>query len=115
MQTQLPLIMQQHENTHDGDLAVQAAQPKLKEPSMYQVIMLNDDYTPMDFVVLVLQEFFYKSADEAMQIMLAVHNQGQAVCGVFTKDVAETKAVIVNQYAREQQHPLLCKIAPISD
>lgn len=82
---------------------------------MFQVIMLNDDYTPMEFVVEVLQRFFHKSPEEATQIMLAVHTKGSAVCAVYTKDIAETKSALVNQYARECQHPLMCEIAPATD
>ncbi len=95
---------------YDGDLAVEEAKPKLKPPPQYRVIIHNDDYTPMDFVVHVLELFFYMNREKATQIMLAVHTNGKAVCGVFTRDIAETKAAQVNQYAREQQHPLLCEI-----
>lgn len=91
-------------------LAVQEAKPKLQVPPMYKVILLNDDYTPMDFVVEVLEVFFNMNREMATKIMLAVHTQGSAVCGVFTRDIAETKAMQVNQYARESQHPLLCEI-----
>ncbi|GGM23373.1 hypothetical protein GCM10009425_37770 [Pseudomonas asuensis] len=72
--------------------------------------MFNDDYTPMEFVVEVLEKFFSMNREQATQIMLVVHTQGKAVCGVFTRDIAETKAMQVNQYARESQHPLLCEI-----
>ena len=98
-----------------GDLAVESAKPKLKPPSMYRVVMLNDDYTPMEFVVEVLQMFFAMGREQATQIMLAVHTQGRAVCGVFTRDIAETKAAQVNQYAQENQHPLLCEIEQVAD
>ncbi|MCC6075568.1 ATP-dependent Clp protease adapter ClpS [Pseudomonas sp. GCM10022188] len=91
-------------------LAVQEAKPALKAPSMYKVILLNDDYTPMDFVVEILEGFFAMDREKATQVMLAVHTQGKAVCGVYTRDIAETKAMQVNQYARECQHPLLCEI-----
>ena len=94
----------------DGDVSVAEAKPKLKRPSMYKVIMLNDDYTPMDFVVEVLVKFFGMSQEKATQIMMTVHTEGRAVCGVFTRDIAETKAALANQYARENQHPLLCEI-----
>ena len=100
---------------YDGDLAVEEAKPKLKPPPLYRVIIYNDDYTPMDFVVHVLELFFYMTREQATQIMLAVHTKGKAVCGVFTRDIAETKAAQVNQYAREQQHPLLCEIEAESD
>jgi ATP-dependent Clp protease adaptor protein ClpS len=80
--------------------------PKTKKPAMYKVIMLNDDYTPMEFVVLVLQEFFRKSQEEATNIMLHVHQRGVGVCGVYTYEVAETKATQVMELARKNQHPL---------
>lgn len=94
----------------DGDVAVQEEKPRLKRPPMYKVVMLNDDYTPMDFVVEVLEMFFSMTREQATRIMLQVHTQGKAVCGVFSRDIAETKAAQVNQYARENQHPLLCEI-----
>lgn len=82
----------------------------IKAPSMYKVILNNDDYTPMDFVVDVLQRFFPYDVDRAMQLMLMVHHQGKAICGVFTAEVAETKADLVNRHAREHEHPLLCTL-----
>ncbi|KJS36736.1 MAG: Clp protease ClpS [Rhodospirillaceae bacterium BRH_c57] len=84
--------------------------PKTKKPSMYKVLMLNDDYTPMEFVVHVLERFFSKNRDEATQIMLHVHQRGVGVCGVFTYEVAETKVTQVMDLARQQQHPLQCTI-----
>lgn len=87
--------------------------PKLDRPSMYQVFLLNDDYTPMDFVVIVLQQFFAKSYPLAVKIMLEVHHQGKGVCGVFTRDVAETKVAQVNEFAKLNDHPLLCKMEKI--
>lgn len=99
------------DNEHsDGGLVVQEAKPKLKKPPMYKVVLLNDDYTPMEFVVEVLEIFFKMGREKATQIMLTVHTSGKAVCGVFTRDIAETKAAQVNQYARDNQHPLLCEI-----
>jgi ATP-dependent Clp protease adaptor protein ClpS len=97
----------------EDDLLVAPLKPALKCPSMFQVIMLNDDYTPMDFVVEVLLSFFGMNEEKATQIMLAVHTQGQAVCGVFTRDIAETKAALVNQYSAESGHPLLCEIKQV--
>jgi ATP-dependent Clp protease adaptor protein ClpS len=99
----------------DGDLAVQDAQPKVKNPPLYKVILLNDDYTPMEFVVEVLEMFFRMSREQATQVMLAVHTQGKGVCGIYTRDIAETKAGEVNRYARENQHPLLCEIEATGD
>ena len=94
----------------EGDVAVAPAKTELKPPARYQVILMNDDFTTMDFVVDVLKNFFSMSEEQATQIMLTVHTQGKAICGVYSKDVAETKTQQVNQYAREQGHPLLCKI-----
>lgn len=95
----------------DGSgVAVQEAKPALKPPAMYKVILHNDDYTPMDFVVEVLEHFFAMNREKATRVMLAVHTEGRAVCGVYPRDIAETKAMQVNQHARECQHPLLCEI-----
>ena len=93
---------------NDGGLAVQEAKPKLKKPPLYKVMLLNDDFTPMDFVVEILKDYFYMNEDRATQVMLQVHTQGVGVCGTYTKDVAETKVHIVNDYSRENHHPLLC-------
>ncbi|WP_444913975.1 ATP-dependent Clp protease adapter ClpS [Microbulbifer sp. TRSA007] len=94
----------------DGGLALEEAPPQLKRPPMYKVIMLNDDYTPMDFVVETLELFFSVNRERATQLMLQVHTRGKAVCGVYTRDIAETKAAQVNQFAQENEHPLLCEI-----
>lgn len=80
----------------------------LDRPPMYQVVLLNDDYTPMDFVVMVLELFFGMSRERATRIMLQVHTRGRGVCGVYTREVAETKVAQVNEFARSHQHPLLC-------
>jgi len=82
---------------------------------LYSVLMMNDDYTPMEFVVHVLQQFFGMSTEQATQVMLTVHTKGSAVCGVYTKDVAETKSQLVNQYSQENEHPLICTIEPQDD
>jgi ATP-dependent Clp protease adaptor protein ClpS len=84
--------------------------PKTKKPSMYKVLMLNDDYTPMEFVVHVLERFFGKSREDATRIMLHVHRRGVGVCGVYTYEVAETKVTQVVDYARKHQHPLQCTL-----
>ena len=103
--------MGNHEHTdHDEGLAVQERRPKLARPPMYKVIILNDDYTPMDFVVEILKSFFHKSREEASEIMLLVHNTGRGLCGVYTRDVAETKVAQVNDYSRSNEHPLLCTL-----
>lgn len=94
----------------DQELVLERAKPKLERPSMYKVVMLNDDYTPMDFVVMVLEGFFSMSSELAVQKMLEIHEKGSAICGVFTKDIAETKAAQVNDYSRQNEHPLLCKV-----
>ena len=94
-------------SNNDG-LALEEAKPKLKRPPMYKVVLHNDDYTPMDFVVEVLETFFVLSREKATQIMLHVHTRGKGVCGIFTRDVAETKVAQVNEYSRKHQHPLLC-------
>ena len=83
---------------------------RTKQPTPYRVLMLNDDYTPMEFVVLVLQRFFSMSIEDATRVMLQVHQQGVAVCGVFTYEVAETKVTQVIDFARENQHPLQCTL-----
>ena len=84
--------------------------PKTKKPSMYKVLMLNDDYTPMEFVVFVLEQFFGKNREEATQIMLHVHRRGVGICGVYTYDIAETKVNQVMDLARKEQHPLQCTL-----
>ena len=95
----------------DG-LVVQEARPQLKKPTLYKVILLNDDYTPMEFVVRVLEKFFHKNREEATRIMLHVHTRGLGICGVFTREVAETKVRQVTIYAQENQHPLQCTMEP---
>ena len=100
---------------HEDDTVVEESRPKLKKPRMFQAVLLNDDYTPMEFVVELIEQFFYKSRENATQIMLKIHTEGKGVCGVYTEDVAETKAAVVNQYAMDHQHPLLCQIEPCND
>ena len=86
------------------------AKPKAKRPNLYRVLILNDDYTPMEFVVHVLEKFFQKDIEAATKIMLHVHHHGIGECGVFTYEIAETKAAQVNDYSRKHQHPLLCTL-----
>jgi ATP-dependent Clp protease adaptor protein ClpS len=102
---------------HDHDLgtAVATAPPEVARPPMYQVVLLNDDYTPMDFVVSVLQLFFSMNREKATQVMLHVHTRGKGVCGVFTREVAETKVTQVNEFSRKHQHPLLCTLEKVSE
>lgn len=89
--------------------------PKTKKPPLYRVIVLNDDYTPMEFVVYVLQAFFDFDRDKAQQIMLAIHTHGKGVCGIFTKEVAETKSMQVNNFAKENEHPLVSDIEQVEE
>ena len=109
---QLPLLMSsdQVDIEHDEDVLLAPEEPKLEIPSMYNVVMFNDDFTPMEFVVEVLETLFNKDREAATRGMLTGHTMGKAVCGSYTRDIAETKAAQVNQYARESQHPLLCEI-----
>lgn len=105
----------EHDDDQDGDLAVENARPALKKPPLYQVLLLNDDFTPMEFVVEVLQTFFYMDKEKATQVMLTVHTEGKAVCGVYPRDIAETKMTQVNDFSRANQHPLLCQIQAADD
>jgi ATP-dependent Clp protease adaptor protein ClpS len=90
------------------DLLLEEAKPKLRKPPLYKVFLLNDDFTPMEFVVAVLKTFFNMDDEKATQVMLHVHTKGIGVCGVFSKDIAETKVRQVNDFSRNHQHPLLC-------
>ena len=94
-----------NDHSNDGDVVLDE-RVKTKKPSMYRILMLNDDYTPMEFVVMVLQRFFGHNHDSARRIMLHVHERGVGVCGVFTYEVAETKAAQVMNFARQNEHPL---------
>ena len=96
----------EHHPNHD--LAVEEARPRLKEPPLYRVVLLNDDYTPMEFVVEVLEGIFGMQRTRATQVMLEVHTKGKGICGVFGFDIAETKVAQVMNTAKQQQHPLLC-------
>lgn len=100
-------------DTEQGTLALEYEKPALQQPGKYQVVALNDDYTPMDFVVEVLERFFGKDREQAVRIMLTIHTEGSAICGIFTRDIAETKAEQVIRYARECQHPLLCRVQKV--
>ncbi|MCK8464604.1 ATP-dependent Clp protease adapter ClpS [Aliiroseovarius sp. S1339] len=105
----LPFILSQGDDADDGDagLAV-VTKPKTKRPPMYKVLILNDDFTPMEFVVMVLERFFGMNHAQAFELMLTVHKKGLAVAGVFSHEVAETKVTQVMHMAREHQHPLQC-------
>ena len=93
-----------------GDVKVQPAKPKLEKPPMYKVILLNDDYTPMEFVVHVLESIFSIETERAVQLMLAVHTLGSATVAIYPQEIAETKSERVNLYAQENNHPLLSKV-----
>jgi ATP-dependent Clp protease adaptor protein ClpS len=97
-----------HEIQRDDGLAVAEERPKVKQPPMYKVILLNDDYTPMEFVVHVLENFFTMDREKATRVMLSVHTEGKGVCGIYTREIAETKVSQVNEYSRVNNHPLLC-------
>ena len=108
-----PLTMSDDERRRRGDsppgtAVITRTKPQVKRPSLYRVLLLNDDYTPMEFVVHVLEHFFAKNREEATQIMLHVHQHGVGECGVFTYEVAETKVTQVMDFARKHQHPLQC-------
>ncbi len=96
----------EHKDSHD--LAVEEAQPKVKQPPLYRVVLINDDYTPMEFVVDILESVFGMERTRATQVMLEVHTKGKGVCGVFNFEIAETKVAQVMSIARQHQHPLLC-------
>ncbi len=116
MQTHAQARMNKSDDDGNGDDGgpstgvVVRTKPKAKKPSMYKVIMLNDDYTPMEFVVMILERFFNKNHEEASHIMLHVHQKGVGVCGVYTYEIAETKVTQVMDLARQHQHPLQCTL-----
>lgn len=100
------------EEDRQTGLLVAPAKPELKKPKMYKVFLLNDDYTTMDFVIMILQHVFFKTRDEAVHIMLQVHQNGKGVCGTYSKDIAETKVQQVLELAKENGHPLQCIMQP---
>lgn len=93
----------------DTETAIQNA---TDEPRLYLVLLLNDDFTPMEFVVQILVQLFYLSTEQAERVMLEVHHHGRGVCGIFTREIAETRVAQVNQIARQNEHPLLCVMEP---
>ncbi|MFQ3198245.1 MAG: ATP-dependent Clp protease adaptor protein ClpS [Paraglaciecola sp.] len=97
----------------DREKQLEAVKQKLAPPPMYKVLLNNDDYTPMDFVIEVLTRFFNLDSEKANQIMLTVHYQGRAVCGIYTAEIAETKVLQVTQYAKKHQHPLMCSMEQV--
>ena len=96
------------EQTNGVDLAVEEAQPKVKPPPLYRVVLINDDFTPMEFVVDILESVFGMERTRATQVMLEVHTKGKGICGVFNYEIAETKVAQVMSIANQHQHPLLC-------
>ena len=96
------------EDESDSGIAVQESKPELKRPPLFKVVLINDDYTPMEFVVEVLEMFFRMNREQATHVMLTVHTQGKGVCGIYSREIAETKVSQVNDYSRENNHPLLC-------
>ena len=109
-----PIAPERRPQRDDGDAVVLERRPqKTAPPQMYQVVMLNDDYTPMEFVVLVIQEFFSKDRESATQIMLKIHLDGRGVCGVYSRDMAQTKVTQVMDAAKEAGHPLQCVSEPV--
>ena len=106
--------MSEHDDKHppsEGyDLAVEEARPKIKEPPLYRVVLINDDYTPMEFVVDILEGIFGMERTRATQVMLEVHTKGKGVCGVYNFEIAETKVAQVTTIAQQHQHPLLCEM-----
>ncbi len=105
-----PRMSAEDEDHADGSLALQESKPELKRPPLFKVVLINDDYTPMEFVVEVLEVFFRMNREQATHVMLTVHAHGKGVCGIYTRDIAETKSAQVNQYSKENEHPLLCEI-----
>lgn len=107
-QSNKPQSPSDHDGEHGVAVVEKTADPKTKKPPMYSVVLLNDDYTPMEFVVNVLEQFFKKDRIQATQIMLEVHTKGKGVCAIYPHDIASTKVHQVNAFARQNQHPLLC-------
>lgn len=99
-----------NEQTQDYELAVEEAQPKVKRPPLYRVVLLNDDFTPMEFVVDILETIFGMERTRATQVMLEVHTKGKGICGVYNFEIAETKVAQVMGIAQQHQHPLLCEM-----
>ena len=106
-----------NEYSTDDDVGVLVKEkpPALQKPRLYKVVLLNDDYTPMEFVVELIEKFFSKTRETATRIMLMIHNEGKGVCGIYTQDIAETKAAMVNKYSMQHQHPLLCEAQPCEE
>ena len=99
----------------NSSVLVKPSDPIVKSPPLYLVVLLNDDYTPIEFVIYVLQSFFGFDKEKATQIMLSVHTKGKGICGVFTREVAETKSMHINNFAQQNEHPLISEIEPAED
>lgn len=99
---------------NSDDFLIEAVKPKLKKPPLYKVLLLNDDYTPMEFVVVLLRSVFAMPEEQAAQVMMHVHQKGVGVCGVYTREIAETKVEMVMEFAQANQHPLQCTMEPES-
>ncbi len=104
-------MSEQHE--YDDGLAVEEEKPRLKPPRQYKVVLLNDDYTPMEFVVQVLSIYFGMDHEKATRVMMSVHTKGKGVCGIFSYEIAETKVDQVNEFSRLNQHPLMCDLEEV--
>ncbi len=111
------MIISSNENETDAGLGVITLEnePQLKEPPLFQVVLLNDDFTPMEFVVYAIQKVFGYEHERATQIMLSVHTKGKGVCGIFPKEIAEMKCAEMNNLAQINEHPLLTEIEPMTD
>lgn len=106
-------LTSEDEGTGHSSIAIAPKETELQPPSMYQVVLFNDDYTPMDFVVFVLQRFFSMDGEKANQVMLEVHRKGKGVCGVYPFDIAETKVAMVQQFVEQNEHPLMCDLQKV--
>lgn len=111
--SKFPVVNTGDETRRDHDIAIKESSPRLKRPPMYQVVLLNDDFTPMEFVVHVLERFFRMDREKATQVMFRVHTQGKGLCGTYVREIAETKVAQVNEYARINKHPLLCAMESV--
>lgn len=111
------MIVSSNENETDAGLGVITLEdePQLKEPPLFQVVLLNDDFTPMEFVVYAIQKVFGYEHERATQIMLSVHTKGKGVCGIFPKEIAEMKSHEINEMAKAHEHPLISEIEPLTD
>lgn len=106
-------LVSEDEQQGHSSIAIAPQETELQPPSMYQVVLFNDDYTPMDFVVFVLQRFFSMDGEKANQVMLEVHQKGKGVCGIYPFDIAETKVAMVQQFVEQNEHPLMCDLQKV--